>query len=71
MRTVTEVGKYIREALATNPTATNTAVAEMVMSRFTEQTFDAVKLRQRIANTRFTLKQESGISSGEDSTTNS
>ena len=69
MRTVTEIGKYIREVLATNSTDTNTAIAEMVMARFTGQTFDATKLRQRIANTRFVLKQESKVSSGEDSTT--
>lgn len=58
MRTPNEVGKFIRETLVLNGGLTNRVIADLVVAKFPEQKFDVVKLCQRIANTRFTLKRE-------------
>ncbi len=61
MRKPDEVGIYIREVLRTSPGLTNETVADMVVIKFPDRTFDATALRQRIANTKFVQRREQRI----------
>ncbi len=54
-RTLTEVGRFIRDVVTATPTLKNREVAERVTQHFPGQKFKVKALRQRVANFRFQL----------------
>lgn len=57
-RTITEVGRFIRDLVTTTPTLKNRDVAERVTQQFPGQKFEVKALRQRVANFRFQLTKK-------------
>ncbi len=54
-RTLTEVGRFIRDIVNANPALKNREVALLVTQHFPGQKFEVKALRQRVANFRFQL----------------
>jgi hypothetical protein len=73
MRTPDAVGVYIREILSSSTTAglSNTELANYVVNHFSQMTFDGKKLRQRIANTKFSMRREVNEAIGDNADTSS
>jgi len=57
VRTLTEVGRFIKEVVTSNPGLQNREVAERVVKHFPDQEFSLASLRQRVANFKFQLKK--------------
>ena len=49
----TDVGRFIRETLAGNPSLKNREVADLVTQHFPDREFNVLALRQRVANFKF------------------
>ena len=58
-RTLTKVGRFIKEVVASNPSLKNREVAERVVQHFPDQEFNTKALSQRVANFKFQLKKQS------------
>ncbi|KKL89329.1 hypothetical protein LCGC14_1915780 [marine sediment metagenome] len=56
-RTMTEVGRFIRDIVTTTPALKNREVASRVVQHFPGQEFEVKALRQRVANFRFQLNK--------------
>lgn len=52
-REITDVGKFIREALVGNSRMKNREVADLVANHFPDRKFNALALRQRVANFKY------------------
>lgn len=57
-RTLTEVGRFIRDVVTATPALKNREVADRVTQHFPGQEFEVKALRQRVANFRFQLTKK-------------
>ena len=50
---LTDVGRFIKATLAGNPRLKNREVADLVVNHFPDRKFNALALRQRVANFKY------------------
>ena len=56
------VREFVRRTITENPSLKNRVVAEMVINHFADREFEAVKIRQYVANIRYAAKKQSVVS---------